>query len=222
MPFAPTLRLSACLLFTAALNTASADAIFSNEADFLAAAGPGLQFESFEDLVAANTFVSNTITTPVLTVQTAPQSNLGVQSGNNPANIHPTDGVQYAGWIATPGDPDVTFTFNQPVNAFGVTLTDAIDNNIPAASMSLSTNTGASFPSFVSGALTTGNELFVGIITDTPFTAATFTVSQIPVAGDAIGFDAVYTGLVPEPASVVLLTLGVLSLAACRHKHRSL
>lgn len=212
----PTLLALLCIT-----GTSIADTVFySDEAAFIAASGGVAGYESFESFTATNDFVSNTIVTTDFTITTDPEANLGIHQ--NPfLELHATDGTKFVGWAARPTDPDVTFTFAQPTTAFGVMTTDALDGGIVSAEFILSTNGGDS-SIVASGSLPTGLEIFVGLISDTPFTEVTFTVTAMPAGGDGIGFDEVRFGtVVPVPAAVWLFGFGLISLIGIARKKRS-
>jgi hypothetical protein len=189
----------------------AATVFYSDEAEFIAASGGVAGYESFESFTATNDFVSNTIVATDFTITTNPEANLGIHQ--NPfLELHATDGTKFAGWAARPTDNDVTFTFTEPIKAFGVMTTDALDGGIATAELILSTNGGDSMV-VASGSLTTGLEIFVGLIADTPFTEVTLTVTDMPSGGDGIGFDEVRFGtVVPLPAAVWLFGSGVIGL----------
>ena len=126
--------------------------------------------------------------------------------------MHATVGSTFAGWAAQLADPDVSFTFAQPVLAFGVMITDALDGGIVSADLLMSANGGVN-TTVAGGALPSGNEIFAGLIADTPFTEVTFSVTASPAGGDGIGFDEVRFGTpVPAPTALMLMTSGVLGL----------
>ena len=189
----------------------AATVFYSDEAEFIAASGGVAGYESFESFTATNDFVSNAIVATDFTITTNPEANLGIHQ--NPfLELHATDGTKFAGWAARPTDNDVTFTFTEPTKAFGVMTTDALDGGIATAEFILSTNGGDSMV-VASGSLTTGLEIFVGLIADTPFTEVTLTVTDMPSGGDGIGFDEVRFGtVVPLPAAVWLFGSGVIGL----------
>ena len=120
-----------------------------------------------------------------------------------------TEGQQFARWDST-NNGNLVFVFEDPISAFGVTMTDPVDN--PAATLSLTTSVGDSFPSFLAN-LPDGQAHFFGIINED---AAFDTVTIISNFPDGIGFDEVYFVAVPEPTTGMLLALGLLGVAARR------
>jgi len=190
----------------------AATVFYSDEAAFVTDSGGTLGYESFESLTATDDFMSDTIQTTDFAITTNnPQANLGIHQ-NPYLQLHPTDGAKFAGWAAQPAYHDVTFTFTQPVLAFGVMITDALDGGIGSAALLMSTNGGDSI-TVASGVLASGNEIFAGLIADTPFTSVTFDVTATPAGGDGIGFDEVRFGTpVPAPTALILMTSGVLGL----------
>jgi len=104
------------------------------------------------------------------------------------------------------------YTFDTPVNRFGLTLTDALDGG---GFIALTTNGGAIFPMALSGFQPSGSIRFLGLIADNPFTQLTLTVS----GADGIGMDEVLysnaqVSQVPEPTSLLLLGMGAAGLLA--------
>lgn len=198
----------------------AATVFYSDEAAFVSASGGALGYESFESFTATNDFTSNIISPTGFTITTNPEANLGIHQ--NPfLELHATDGTKFVGWAARPTDPDVTFTFAQPVLAFGVMTTDALDGGITTADFLLSTNGGDNMV-VTSGSLPTGLEVFVGLIAETPFTQVTFTVTAMPSGGDGIGFDEVRFGTpVPVPAAFWLFGSGLLGLIAVAKRKKA-
>lgn len=122
-----------------------------------------------------------------------------------------TEGQQFARWDST-NNGNLVFVFEDPISAFGVTMTDPVDN--PAATLSLTTSVGDNFPSFLAN-LPNGQVRFFGIINeDAAFDTVTI-VSNFP---DGIGFDEVYFVVVPEPTTLTLAALGLLGLCYRRRK----
>ncbi len=120
-----------------------------------------------------------------------------------------TEGQQFARWDST-NNGNLVFVFEDPITAFGVTMTDPADNI--SATLSLTTSAGDSFPSFLAN-LPSGQAHFFGIINED---AAFDTVTIISNFPDGIGFDEVYFVAVPEPTTAMLLVLGLLGVAARR------
>lgn len=184
-------------------DVARAAQIFSDETAFLSAADSGLSFESFEGLTADNSPLADAFTlisTPGFDV-TTPIKALSVY--DLPAGgLHATDGSKNIAWNSGSSKP-LTFSFPSPINTFGVTLTDPLDFATPA-SLSLTTDGGASFPDFVTTQQPNGGETFVGIITSTEFSSVTISPSTAGI--DGIGVDAVHSGItaVPEPSGIAL------------------
>jgi len=120
-----------------------------------------------------------------------------------------TEGQQYVRWDST-GGGNIVFNFDNPIHAFGFTTTDAADN--PAATLSLTTSAGDSFPSFLANE-PNGQARFFGIINeDQVFDTVTMT-SNFP---DGIGFDEVYFDEIPEPTTATLSLMGLAILGMAR------
>jgi len=120
-----------------------------------------------------------------------------------------TEGQQFARWDST-NNGNLVFAFEDPITAFGVTITDPVDNI--AATLSLTTSAGDGFPSFLAN-LPDGEARFFGIINED---AAFDTVTVISNFPDGMGFDEVYFVAVPEPTTPMLLVLGLVGVVACR------
>jgi hypothetical protein len=185
-------------------DVAHADQIFSDETAFLSAADSGLSFESFEGLTADNNPNGNTfslVSTSGFDV-TTPIAAMSIYNYSTDGGLHPTDGSKYIVWVASSSSA-LTFSFPSPVNTFGVTLTDPVDFTTPA-SLSLTTDGGASFPDFVTSQQASGAEVFVGIITGAEFSSVT--ISPSDPGNEGIGVDSVHSGstAVPEPSGIAL------------------
>ncbi len=181
------------MLLAAEVPSANANALFTNKAAFLTAAAGHTALESFESFFATNTATSASILASSFSITTNPESNLGIFSGTQASGLHPTEGSRYAVWAARPTDPDVSFTFAQPINAFALTLTDALDGGIVSAQLRLRTSSGVETV-VTSGSLPSGNEKFIGVIGSEPFTQVVLTVTAMPSTGDGMGIDEVRYG----------------------------
>ena len=208
-------------LLVLGFNNASAGVMYTDESAFLSAAGAGLDFESFESLTVTNTNSQNVISVTDFTV-TDIASGLGVFDTDFTGGPQASDGQNYINW-ATNNNVEVQFTFNSGINAFGLTLIDALEQ-LPGFSLSLSTNNGESYPEFLTSPQGDELELFFGVVSDTLFTSATFTYVG---TNELIGLDAVYSGLsedgsgVPLPSTVSLIFAGVIGLGAFRRRRES-
>src|SRR5262245_20724709 len=178
--------LRTALLFVLSPAAAQAQTLYHSESDFLAAAGAVFSpMQSFESL--ANGGNTTLISVPSFTMSTS-TAVLNVEA-TNILGSHATDGLQYVRWAA-PVSGSLVFTFSAPINAFGMTLTDAVDAGGHA--LSLTTSSGASFSSALSGPLASGAEVFLGVISPTAFSS--ITVRHTGPAADGIGIDEVRFG----------------------------
>ena len=174
---------------------------FTDQAAFLTQV-QAPSFEGFESHVVG--VATNSVSAAGFTMSSA-----SIQIRNTPLlDAFATEGQQFARWDST-NNGNLVFVFEDPISAFGVTMTDPVDN--PAAPLSLTTSVGDSFPSFLAN-LPNGQVRFFGIINeDAAFDAGTI-ISNFP---DGIGFDEVYFVVVPEPTTCTL-ALAALCLAVGR------
>ena len=188
---------------------AQAATTYTNEAAFLAAAGGGLAFQSFETptTVGGISVVFPDVTFSCSASQYCPGF-FGVRQ------INATDGRQTV-YFATPSS--ATFTFASAITQFGI---DVIDLGT-AGNTSLTVNyvNGSSTP-YVN--FSGGGVAFVGIIDTIPFLSVTFSATA---NNDGIDFDrlqyrtAAVTPGVPEPATWVLM-LGGFGLVGAAYRRR--
>lgn len=211
-------HLSALALLSAAAAQA-ADAGYLDEGSFIAATGP-LPFESFEDLPASSRSLASIVTsrftiattgTPIGVKQT------GVNAPEDGYGSAATHGLQYvSAYLPNVSQGTITFTLAAPAKAFGLNLTDIgeVDGQII-----FRTNAGAFAGDLIVGThpplLPNGNVRFVGFTQDVAFTQVTLTVTGLD---DAYGLDKVYVSAVPEPASALLLALGLTGLCMRRRR----
>lgn len=155
---------------------------YANQADFLAVAdAPSL--ESFESFTATNTRnLSNLVTTNfTLTAN----SNFGVfDEQPDFFGTFATHGSQYI--VSGANSSSMTFTFDQPIAAFGLNITDFGDN---ANDGDLILTIGGESFAIASAPLSNGNQLFFGVVK----TASTFSSATLTIEQDSIGIDEVYT-----------------------------
>jgi hypothetical protein len=180
----------------------AAPIFYSDQATFLAAAGAGLSFESFEasfptgaSVVFADFTVSETGgANGVGQLRDFP--GLGVSA----VIMDGTGGVVYDDNGSSVG---TFFSFAFPINAFGIWIATS-DASTVTVGGDVATSIG----------LLAGVPAFFGVIDDAVISSISFDVSGDP----NVGFDAASYGLaVPEPATILLLGLG---LAAGAYRRR--
>lgn len=203
--------------------TASADQIYLNRADFLAAAGSrGIVvtvegFESFPicpDCSMGGPSPVTSLTTALFTVTTTPLdggSAFLCTGTTNPNDPHPTAGnnALIAGSV-TWDRFALMFQLGAPAYAFALDLTDAAEmGNVTFFNDAGGSGLVAQAPR------PTGNLVFFGILSDQPFSQITLVNAGI---GDGWGIDEVAVGTVPEPASLLLLGTGLVGLVRWRKR----
>lgn len=127
--------------------------------------------------------------------------------------------------LADAGVTILTITFNTPVKAFGVSISD-IGDGAPAVppAHEFVFNNGETYRILPanSAALGNGSAAFWGVTTNTSFTSVTLRYASDGVGtgpgADGIGLDNIRVAAVPEPATLTALGLGI--LAVCRRKQK--
>ncbi|MEQ9411330.1 MAG: PEP-CTERM sorting domain-containing protein [Fuerstiella sp.] len=113
---------------------------------------------------------------------------------------------------------ETRFEFDQAITAFGFDAYDLADAGRVA---SLSFNNVSADSVSIADPLN-GNTRFWGFVSDTPFTTISFT--QVSGAADGFRLDnLVYsanTAAVPEPGSLILMSVGAISLIGYRRRQR--
>ncbi len=186
---------------------------YSNEAAFGAAAPAGATFESFETAVAGTTSVS-------FTGGTFSCSGSAYCPGFFGINTDLANTGSQSVFFASPDS--ATFTFDTPINAFGImiggagdvapiTLDALLSNGDSAAALTDYSGSFWVFNTNAGGGASDGpNQQYFGVIDTTPFTSVTFKPSNID---DGIFFDSMTYGAsgtpIPEPATLTLLGLAL-------------
>lgn len=215
--------LTGCLLLVAMVGMAqAAPAYYYNDpvadrAAFQAASGP-LVAESFEDAFPS----AATVSFPV----GGPQAfTVSISSGNLSQNSLfrlVTDG-QYALSFQEAGTSTVTFSFDAPINAFGIAV-----NDMNFGSMSFADGLGNSLPEVLWGDNANGatdgdytNRQFFGLTNTVPFSTVQLTFVSDPSLTGALALDYLQYGqcnVVPAPGAAWLVGAGLVCLFRMRKK----
>jgi hypothetical protein len=189
---------------------AGAATYYTDQAAFLAAAGP-TYFESFENPISAD--ASLAIYANDLTVHCAGAPNCLLYT-----SYGPTDGTHDVG-AYSPGR--ITFGFDNPVKAFGIFVIGA--GTVDGATLSLTTDKGSAtlYPFYYNPDFY--NVVFEGVIDPTGFSVVTLDGSD---PFDYAEYDSLYYGSnpipgVPEPAVWGLMIAGFAMAGASLRARRA-
>ncbi len=185
--------------------------VYSSRAAFEAAV-PGATVETFDEVAAPTTILNGTSFNGV--TYTSSTGNPLITSGFTPLSPPNTLGEDVNGYFA--GSDTITFTFPNPVTAFGVSI-NTTDNGtgVFTATDDLGNVVGSSFDPFPG--LTTGE--FIGYTSTLAFTTETIAAP----GGSSFTLDDLSyfpPNVVPEPSTICLAGLGALCLAGYRIRRR--
>jgi len=192
-----------------ALPASAVPVFFTDRAAFDLASGGGLNFESFE----GNFAVSDTQTFTDFTVTETGGANFLGQLRDFPGlgiGSVIVDGTGGLGYDDNGSSLASFFSFSSAVNAFGIEIATSADSTV-----TIGGNVKTSFN------LLAGVNAFFGVIdTSALFSSITFDVS----GGPNVGFDAASYGIasVSEPATLLLLGLGLLGLGLTARRKKTL
>lgn len=203
---------------------------------FLAAAclnGAPIRTIDFEDQPL---FAFSTLTPAPGVRITSVDNPAGVENGTRTVNNYPLPSHFTLGYNTTPGGskflqvtdagqgtppPAFVFDFDRPITAFGAMFTGLGTYPIPNVSqVFLDFNDGVARSVELVGSLDGGLE-FLGFTTSTPISRVTI---RTTAPGEVFGFDDVryqFVNPTPEPASVLMVGLGLAGLVAYRLHQRS-
>ena len=222
----------------------AATVVYTDEAAFLAAAGPDVVMESFEggdqmggDLVTTSKFriINNGPSRPAPVIQDSVK--VFVRPTVPQDDVLPSDGQRLVTWDVRGENGELQFDFSDPgdpkvaINALGFWLMDAVDQpNPPATGLpdQVRLLIGNNFDGVAAqGWLPSMDKRFFGVISDDPFKVADLTHTGLNPP-DGIGIDQVYFrpaeipfDVVPEPMTLSLAALGVLAIGGYARKRRS-
>lgn len=210
---------------------------------FLAAAGP-VATQDFESLtpgaLGASTpgVFANGVGVTLANTTTAQNNGapgyLRITQGNGDFDTYPAGGRQFLEALSGRESTYFTATFDQPLSALGLFVTDLSDwagtAGVPDLQFVLTTTGGAelvfdpSGPGLTPSQMVSGNVAFFGVVGNdvafSKFAVRSLGSNQGVPDGDALGFDnvmirAAATG-VPEPGALALVALGLAALTRRR------
>ena len=194
---------------------------FTDEAAFLSAV-PNATTESFEGLTPDNVSDSRSLISvgsfqltadgKVLSVNDIPRFGFAATDGSNYVEISDNDS----------NGSFAKFAFSVPQLAFGLNIVDWGDSS--PGSLLFTNDIGdagtiETNPPFRAS----GNILYFGVLSDTPFTEFTITNTVIGGVGTGMDFfviDKVSTAPVPEPGTIILFSIGALSIIGIGYRQR--
>lgn len=184
---------------------------FTDPGLFAASAGGTLAVESFESVPVTNSeFSLNSVLLPEFTLNSG--VTFGAFDQTEYFGTYATEGTRYLVTHFTLSTWMMAFSFDRPLSAFGLDVTDFGDNG-PS---SLKLQVGSSIYDIANSPRANGNQLFFGI----QGTGETFQTVNLLVQGDPIGIDNVRFLVVPEPAVSSLGLMGCAMLLMLRRRER--
>ena len=162
---------------------------FTDESAFLSAAG-SMSMESFEGLIATNSFTANSLALDDFTLTVIdPVHKLGVWNTTPSWGGHATDGSNFVD-VQSGTNEILRFDLDSSSNAFGLNIVDWGDWG--PGTLTFSNDAGDSFV-VATSRLPNDNEMFFGVInTDMAFDRVELTNT---ISGEAYGVDEVYYGI---------------------------
>ncbi|MCA9066331.1 MAG: hypothetical protein KDA96_24860, partial [Planctomycetaceae bacterium] len=166
-------------------DTTAAIRTYSAEGEFLAAAGP-VVVESFETVSGSNLFA---LTTPNFEIIHTSAYGFSVLSSPSPYGTFATDGVRYLEEVSSNNEFHF-FGFSQPLDAFGLFITDFGDFGNSSIPLRMTINDTLTV-TVAEWGHPNGNLMYFGVTTE-----GAYTINDVKLfSGDAIGIDEVSLGM---------------------------
>jgi hypothetical protein len=193
--------------------------LFTSSAAFLSALGSTAITETYESL-PLNSLIPAGSTIDGITYTSFPTDADGAEAEGRIDNLFNSLGNQSLALQRDDEDPaltgfffpgdSMTVSFPSPVDAVGIFFNVGVS---PVGSLTVTTTAGSAGngPSYDVSTL-----YFVGLISDTPFTSATIGGDLTVTTG--FNLDNLTYAPIPEPASLILLATGLVTLAARRRR----
>jgi len=170
---------------------------------------PTASIEDWDGFAAGTTFPDGTTTAGITYTSSAGSALVtGGSVGTTPPNVLGDDAVGFFQPVDT-----ITFGFATPITAFGIDFNTFATT---AGSYTATTDGGDVAPSVFDPFPGFSTGQFLGFLSTDPFSSVTIAAT----VGFGYSLDTMRTDLIPEPASLVLVSLGLVGLGLLRRRSR--